>query len=267
MRRLLALLLLCLCAGVAAQEPPKPLRVLFVGNSYTFFNNLPAVFVALARHARPDLPAPEVEMVAAGGATLDDLLGLPRFEGALRRGPWDVVVLQERGGVLACLTTMQRPMPTDSATAVSAHRKMMRAARAAGSTRFLLFGTWQMGTREPGAASRGTRKLGSMLDVPVVDLAPMLFDAERADPATRWFTADDHPHRLGTVLIAAAFWRQITGEAVPAGAFGAEVEEYTGHRPRRGRAAQQPAPTWSLRASAAQMQVIADAIARHAPAR
>lgn len=238
----------------------RPLRVLFVGNSYTFFNNLPAVFIEAARFARPGLPPPEVEMVAAGGATLDDLLTLPRWDGALERGPWDVVVLQERGGVLACLTTLQRPLPTDCATSVAAHRKMAKAARASGARRVLLFGTWQMGTREPGAASRGTRKLGSMLDLPVLDLAAMLFAAERADPGP-WFTGDDHPHRLGTLLIAFALWQALSGDAVPVRDFAATVPEYTGHRGRRARQAVD-APTYVLRASAAQMQVIESAIAR-----
>jgi hypothetical protein len=265
---ILSFLLLALATPVLAApdtrtELPteRPLRVLFVGNSYTFFNNLPAVFVEAARFARPGLPAPEVEMVAAGGATLDDLLTLPRWEGALGRGPWDVVVLQERGGVLACLTTLQRPLPTDCATSVSAHRKMTKASRAAGATRVLLFGTWQMGTREPGAASRGTRKLGSMLDLPVVDLGAMLFAAERADPGP-WFTGDDHPHRLGTLLIAFALWQAMSGDAVPPRDFEATVPEYTGHRGRRARQGGDGAPTYVLRASAAQMAVIAAAIAR-----
>ncbi len=240
----------------------RPLRVLFVGNSYTFFNNLPAVFVAVARSAQPGLPAPEVEMVAAGGATLDDLLGLPRFDATLRRGPWDVVVLQERGGLLACLTTVQRPMPTDCARSVSAHRRMARAARAAGAREVLLFGTWQMGTREAGAASRGTRKLGSLLGLPVVDLAAMLFAAARADPASRWFTADDHPHRLGTLLIACALWSRISGAPPPQQPLDVEVPEYTGYHPlRRRAAAEAAAPRYRLQADAARMQVIARAIA------
>ena len=238
----------------------RALRVLFVGNSYTFFNNLPAVFVEAARFAHPGLLAPDVEMVAAGGATLDDLLTLPRWEGALKRGPWDVVVLQERGGLLACLTTLQRPLPTDCATSVSAHRRMMKAARAAGARRVLLSGTWQMGTREPGAASRGTRKLGATLGVPVVDLAAMLFAAERADPGP-WFTGDDHPHRLGTLLIAFALWQALSGDAVPPRDFEATVPEYTGHRGRRARQSAE-APIYVLRASAAQMGVIGAAIGR-----
>lgn len=247
--------------GVVLPADRAP-RVLFVGNSYTFFNNLPAVFVAVARAARPERPAPEVDMVAAGGATLDDLLGLPRFEATLGRGPWDVVVLQERGGLLACLTTMQRPVPTDCAKSVSAHRKMIKAARAAGARSVLLFGTWQMGTREAGAASRGTRKLAGMLDVPMLDLAAMLFAAERADPAGRWFTADDHPHRLGTLLIASALWSKISGEPPLALPFDAEVPEYTGYHPlRRRAAAEAAAPRYRLQADEARMRVIARAIA------
>jgi hypothetical protein len=266
--RLPALLLLCAVAWAGAAAPlvappaERPLRVLFVGNSYTFYNNLPQVFVAVARAAHPGRPAPEVELVAAGGATLDDLLGLPRFDATLRRGPWDVVVLQERGGLLACLTTMQRPVPTDCAASVGAHRKMIKAARAAGARSVLLFGTWQMGTREAGAASRGTRKLAGMLDVPMLDLAAMLFAAARADPGSRWFTADDHPHRLGSLLMASALWSKISGEPPPALPFDAEVPEYTGYHPlRRRAAAEAAAPRFRLQADQARMQVIARAIA------
>lgn len=196
-------------------------------------------------------------MFAIGGATLEDLRGLPHWEAALARGPWDVVVLQERGGILACLTTLQRPLPTDCATSVSAHRKMAKAARAAGARRVLLSGTWQMGTTQAGAAERGTRKLGSMLDLPVVDVGTMLFAARRADPGP-WFTGDQHPHRLGTLLIAFALWQAISGDSIPVRDFEAVVAEYTGQR--RPEAAEE-VPTYVLRASAAQMGVIARAIA------
>jgi hypothetical protein len=267
--RLLASLLMfsCLPGALPAQEPAspaRPLRVLFVGNSYTFFSNMPAVFSAVGSFARPDLPTPQTEMVVAGAATLDDLLGLPGYAAALRRGPWDAVVLQERGGVLACLVTGQRPLPTDCATSVSAHRKMIRMARDAGVAKVLLFGTWQMGTREAGAASRGTRVLAGRLGVPALDIGAMLFRAQRADPSSRWFTEDDHPHRLGSLLIAAAFWSTLAGEPVPVRAFEAQIEDYTGQRVRHGRKASAPVergPTYRLAASAQQMQVIVDAIA------
>jgi hypothetical protein len=263
-----ALVLPCASAPASGAAPTpvgppteRPLRVLFVGNSYTFYNNLPQVFVTVATAAMPGRPPPEVEMVAAGGATLDDLLGLPRFAATLRRGPWDVMVLQERGGLLACLTTMQRPMPTECAASVGAHRKMLKAARAAGVRRSVLFGTWQMGTREAGAASRGTRKLAGMLDVPMLDFAAMLFAAERADPASRWFTEDDHPHQLGTLLIASALWSHVSGMPPHAQAVDFEIPQYTGYHPlRRRAAAEAAAPRYRLQADEARMQVIAQAI-------
>jgi hypothetical protein len=47
---------LVLALGMAWQagtRPPEPLRVLFIGNSYTYFHNVPEQFAALARAAQP----------------------------------------------------------------------------------------------------------------------------------------------------------------------------------------------------------------------
>ncbi|MEO8453334.1 MAG: SGNH/GDSL hydrolase family protein, partial [Gemmatimonadota bacterium] len=75
------------CAGSA---PPK---VLFIGNSYTYFNNLPAMVSALGRgDGRPIQTA----MIVRGGATLDDHWKGDSAAAAIRRGGWTHVVLQEQ---------------------------------------------------------------------------------------------------------------------------------------------------------------------------
>lgn len=68
-------------------------RVLFIGNSYTFFNNLPQIVAALAQSAHKEL---ETEMIAAGGATLKKHWEDGRALEALKQGHWDYVVLQEQ---------------------------------------------------------------------------------------------------------------------------------------------------------------------------
>src|SRR5262249_59875398 len=72
---------------------PRTARVLFIGNSYTYFNNLPAMFAALAASAGYDV---QTEMVAPGGWRLKDHWEKGEGLALLRERRWDYVVLQEQ---------------------------------------------------------------------------------------------------------------------------------------------------------------------------
>jgi hypothetical protein len=78
---------------VAAQEEP-PLRVFFLGNSYTYYNDLPALVVKLAA-ASPGRKI-DAKAVTRGGSTLADLWSLTNAVETLRDGDWDYVVLQDQ---------------------------------------------------------------------------------------------------------------------------------------------------------------------------
>lgn len=94
--RLAALMLL---AGMCVAQPnttqtEEPLRVLFLGNSYTYYNEMPAMVMALG-NAQPGRRL-EVKATTRGGATLEDLWSLTTGLTDLRTGKWDVVVLQDQ---------------------------------------------------------------------------------------------------------------------------------------------------------------------------
>src|SRR5690349_6622272 len=106
--RIFLLFALALCTGLtdssaAAERTPKTRasraagkqRVLFIGNSYTYFNNLPQMFAGLSASAKPPQTV-ETEMVVVGGATLKGLWENGRALEALKGGRWDYVVLQEQ---------------------------------------------------------------------------------------------------------------------------------------------------------------------------
>jgi hypothetical protein len=80
-----------------AEPPPAQpaLRVLFVGNSHTFYNDMPRTVLQLAAAAH-EARALEPVLVVAGGATLADHLAGPHVREQLRTGRWDYVVLQEQ---------------------------------------------------------------------------------------------------------------------------------------------------------------------------
>jgi hypothetical protein len=78
-------------AGAATDAGP-PRRVLFIGNSYTYVNDLPATVRALGA-ATPGA-AVEVESVTEGGARLETHWDSTGARDRLAEGGWDAVVLQ-----------------------------------------------------------------------------------------------------------------------------------------------------------------------------
>ncbi len=95
----------CLAAGMFQQADAQPgnnnvsahdagLRVLFIGNSYTYYNNLPEMFAGLAQAgARKEVT---VKMAAPGGWRLKDHWTKGEARTLLRDEHWDYVVLQEQ---------------------------------------------------------------------------------------------------------------------------------------------------------------------------
>ena len=97
------IVLTALCGAAPATKPAapvKPLRVLFIGNSYTQVNDLPALFRKVSMGAK--LPAPFVDSITPGGKTLlqhlEDPKTLEKIDAGCgpRHDPWDVVILQEQ---------------------------------------------------------------------------------------------------------------------------------------------------------------------------
>lgn len=83
----------CQDATSSPSAPPADLRVLFVGNSLTYYNNLPATVAAVAREAGTTV---QVEMFARPNYGLVDHLRVSgEVEAAIRGGNWDYVVLQQ----------------------------------------------------------------------------------------------------------------------------------------------------------------------------
>lgn len=79
----------------------RPVRVLFIGNSYTFFNDLPHMFGNLSLHLRQPVEV-DTEMVAPGGSSLfqHGNLSLPMGQATAAAlaepGGWDFVMLQDQ---------------------------------------------------------------------------------------------------------------------------------------------------------------------------
>ena len=86
------------CTGESGAEPEpkgrpvKGMRVLFIGNSLTYANDLPLMVQALARSAGQEM---YVEAVTYGGYNFEDQWNQGTALKALERMKWDFVVMQQ----------------------------------------------------------------------------------------------------------------------------------------------------------------------------
>lgn len=83
-------------------ENTDSLRVLMIGNSYTFYNNMPSMLDTIASTQGKLL---SITTVTKGGQTLAGHLQNDRLHHLLRQGAWDYVVIQEQ--------STNPAMPTD----------------------------------------------------------------------------------------------------------------------------------------------------------
>lgn len=78
---------------VVDSHAQRKLRTLFIGNSYTYVNNLPDAVARVATSLGDTL---EYDVSAVGGYTFQDHCGYAATLTKIRQGRWDYVVLQEQ---------------------------------------------------------------------------------------------------------------------------------------------------------------------------
>lgn len=130
-----------LLAGMAVCSTPseaaEPSKILFIGNSYTQFNDLPAMVRAMAASAGH--PAPEVAMHAPGGCTLKSHLSQRGSIELIERGDWDAIVVQGQSQE-AALAVVNDAIRNDF---IDGGCKLCARFKAANPTgRIVLFQTW-----------------------------------------------------------------------------------------------------------------------------
>jgi hypothetical protein len=88
-----------LSADEPAKAKAKDLRVLFIGNSQIYFNDLPRTVEALAESAPEDRPRIRTDRFVSGGASLEKLWNAGTGAGTARakilEEKWDFVIVQD----------------------------------------------------------------------------------------------------------------------------------------------------------------------------
>lgn len=195
---LLAIVLLVLGSPAFAAKP-GPVRVLFVGNSLTYANDLPAM---VARIAALDHRRLETRTIAQPNYSLGDHLQSPAFRAVLQER-WDFVVLQQGPSSL----------PDSKAQLIDDARAIARLVHEKSRAKIALLMVWPPRAR----AHAWDRVIGSYADAAsavdglLIPAGLYLREALRSNPALPLLAGDGfHPATAGTYLAALATYHTLT---------------------------------------------------------
>lgn len=262
-------LAMAMAAPAHAATSGDTLRILFVGNSYTYYNNLPATVESIAGASGCSLNASQVTIP---GGSLRQHWARGTAVDSIRSGRWDYVVLQEQGLLggreVDGEFMLGRP---DSFHAYA--RRFDAEARRAGA-RVALLSMW---TREGGSEARTA--LDSVFAAASHELDAILLPAGRAWRHVRearpglGLTGSDrfHPNGVGTYLTALVVTQVLCGRpsvaTMPASIVVDSIDESGAYVPDRTTTIVLPVETAAVLLDAVHRAVSARPIDRTPPSR
>ena len=198
--------------SLAAQQPASPtsavaaahapLRILWIGNSYTYVNDLPRTLTMLALAAGENR-VPAITTVLKGGQFLRGH-AVRRDMTELLAQRWDYVVLQDQS-----LAPIQQPD-----TVLKYGTQLGTMARKAGS-KILLYVTWPRRDtpHTSGVIAATYAKLADSLGATLVPVGAAWTAMREESPASELYIDDgSHPSPIGTYLAANVFYRVLYGK-------------------------------------------------------
>lgn len=198
-------LLLAASLLLVYQPAAGPQRILFIGNSLTYANDLPAMVATLARSVGRPLVC---ESVAFPDFGLEEHWKSGEARKAIAAGRWDTVVLQQGPSSQSA----SRVMLIDYTKRFDAEIKKAGARTA-------LYMVWPAKQRRGDFEGSGqsyraaAQSVGATL-LPVGDAWRAVMAADAKVPL---YAADDfHPSGTGSYLAALVIYRHLTGQAAPA---------------------------------------------------
>jgi hypothetical protein len=199
-------LALCGCSPPCSDDPACS-RVLFVGNSYTYVNDLPNTFVKLAQAGGHRV---ETGMAASGGWMLSDHVKSTETLDKIKSSKWNFVVLQEQSQTPASEQVRATQMYPAARTLASKIKEVGAIP--------VFFVTWahRAGWPENGLPTYESMQLqidegyvgiGGELDTPIAPVGFAWLKLWKQNPQLNlWQEDGSHPNEKGTYLAACVFY-------------------------------------------------------------
>lgn len=198
-----------LCYTNTVTRENKPLSILFIGNSFSYYNNLPGL---VARFARASNTRLVIGSVLRGGATLKMLWDDGEAPRKLLGKTWDYVVLQERGrlgGVIRDgIVHVSKPQ-----VFIAYATRFDKAAKKIGAKTILYCPPAFLGVARPDDTKKlhaAHKALARKLRAPMIPAGAAFMLARRERPSMNLYAPDKHhPNPLGTYLVASLFYKSL----------------------------------------------------------
>jgi hypothetical protein len=182
-------------------EEVTDLQVLFIGNSLTFWNDLPNVLAALIDSA--DAVATVINSVTVGGYRLQDHWNHKTARDAIALGGWDVIVLQQGSSA-----------SDEDRASLLQYTELFAADAEAIGARIAMYMVWPSINRLADfdrvceSYTMAAQEVGGLL-FPVGEAWRIAWQRE---PDLELYDADGgHPSRVATYLAALVMFQQLTG--------------------------------------------------------
>jgi len=179
--------------------PPQAVRILFIGNSLTYFNDLPKMVQELAQAGQQTPLIYEKE--TPGGCTLEKHWKDGKALAKIQAHPWDFVVLQDYSSA-----------PLLKRDAMFEFGRKFDAAIKKQGAKTLFYMTWALQNKpdDQAAISQAYLDLSKELQDGIAPVGKAWQAALQADPNLRLHLFDGkHPNATGTYLAACVFYATI----------------------------------------------------------
>lgn len=187
--------------NLSAQDSTA-VRVLFVGNSFTYFYNLPQVVMAMAKAEGANL---ETRQSTVGGSSLEEHWKSERgtqTRALLESGDWDYVVFNNHS--TSALDTPESFMEYGEKFADLVREKGAEPI-------FMLTWAYKSNPLMQAKITEMHERLAKKKNADFVPAGPIFAAARMWRPDLELFFDDKHPSANGTYLLALAFYRYFTG--------------------------------------------------------
>jgi hypothetical protein len=204
--------ILAIAGWTASQEKSsglRALRVLFLGNSYTYVNNVPEIFSRLAESGLQQIV--ETRMVAPGGWRLKDHWEKGEALKALHGGRWDYVVLQEQSMLGMNYYVEGRPRIAGDGVFRPYAEKWAAEIRRAGAIP-LFYLTWSRKAilEDQAALNYAYMSVARKSKAQVAPVGIAWENVRRRQPALDLYYSDgSHPSPAGSYLAACTFYSAV----------------------------------------------------------
>jgi hypothetical protein len=201
----IALLATSALAGQEIQSRSLRISILFIGNSYTYYNDLPGTLRSMAAAGQDTLDV-RVASVVEGGASLRAHWNQRTIE-LIRRGAWDYVVLQE-----------QSLAPLEARDQFLTYGKRFANEIRASNAKAVLYLTWSRQQRpaDQERLNQAYADLARETDAMIVPVGPVWQEFRYIEGVPNLYAEDgSHPSTVGSFVAVSTFYRMLFGESPP----------------------------------------------------